>query len=260
MINVEDDQFLAFKKAKLHFLPSILKPNQTKKEFYFDSINKERKDFGVKETDNVSSHGYDKIARNIVSKYSEGIVLDCGAGLRDKYYRNVVNFEIENYPTTDVLGVADNMPFKDQSFDAVLCLNVLEHVSNPFAVAQEIVRVLKKNGELYCVVPFLQPLHGYPEHYYNMTREGIVNLFNKKLHISDSFVYKSGHPIHSLRWIVESWSNGLPDDIRERFLNLRIGELLEDSYLQLEKDYAKDLNSEKVNELASTNAIIGYKK
>ena len=51
---------------------------------------KPQKDFGIKETDNVSSHGYDKIARNIVSKYSEGIVLDCGAGLRDKYYRNVV--------------------------------------------------------------------------------------------------------------------------------------------------------------------------
>ena len=46
----------------------------------------------------------------------------------------------------------------------------------------------------------------------------------------------------------------------QRFLNLRIGELLEDSYLQLEKDYAKDLNSEKVNELASTNAIIAHKK
>jgi ubiquinone/menaquinone biosynthesis C-methylase UbiE len=57
-----------------------------------------------------------------------------------------------------VFGVADNMPFKDQSFVAVLCLNVLEHVSNPFAVAEEIIRVLKENGELYCVVPFLRPL------------------------------------------------------------------------------------------------------
>ena len=152
------------------------------------------------------------------------------------------------------------MPFKDQSFDAVLCLNVLEHVTNPFEVAQEIIRVLKKQGELYCVVPFLQPLHGYPEHYYNMTREGIINLFNQQLEISNSFVYKSGHPIHSLRWIIESWSNGLPDDIRERFLDLRIADLLDDPYLQLEKDYAKCLDSEKVKELASTNSIIAQKK
>jgi hypothetical protein len=26
-------------------------------------------------------------------------------------------------------------------------------------------------------VPFLQPLHGYPHHYYNMTGEGLRNLF-----------------------------------------------------------------------------------
>ena len=43
MINVEDDQFLAFKKAKLQFLPNILKPNQTKKNFILIPSTKKEK-------------------------------------------------------------------------------------------------------------------------------------------------------------------------------------------------------------------------
>ena len=86
---------------------------------------------------------------------------------------NVVNYEIVDYDTTDVIGLGDTLPFNDCVFDAVISIAVLEHVRYPFACAAEIVRVLKRGGELECSVPFLQPLHGYPHHYYNMTSQGL---------------------------------------------------------------------------------------
>src|SRR5258708_5817669 len=39
-----------------------------------------------------------------------------------------------------------NMPFKDNSFDVILCNHVLEHIVNDRKAMKEIHRVLKKNG------------------------------------------------------------------------------------------------------------------
>jgi 2-polyprenyl-6-hydroxyphenyl methylase/3-demethylubiquinone-9 3-methyltransferase len=46
-------------------------------------------------------------------------------------------------------SAAEKLPFDDASFDAVLCVDVLEHVSDVQQVLSEIKRVLKKNGLLF---------------------------------------------------------------------------------------------------------------
>lgn len=52
-------------------------------------------------------------------------------------------------------GVADahHLPFGRDEFDAVFCLEALEHVLNPLKVLQEIYRVLKKSGYAIVLVP-----------------------------------------------------------------------------------------------------------
>ncbi|MDC3335743.1 class I SAM-dependent methyltransferase, partial [Opitutales bacterium] len=147
-------------------------------EFCFNFLpEKIRRTYGLVETTNVSAHDYDKFALELINSSPNGLYLDCGCGKRNEYLDNVVNFEIVNYDTTDVLGIGENLPFQDESFDGVLSLNVLEHVKDPFQCAKEISRVLKKDGKLYCVVPFMSPYHDFPDHYYNMTQSGLKNLF-----------------------------------------------------------------------------------
>ena len=46
-----------------------------------------------------------------------------------------------------------NLPFKDDSFDKILCLDVLEHIENDFLACSEFSRVLKKQGTLIIHVP-----------------------------------------------------------------------------------------------------------
>ena len=219
-----------------------------------------RAETGVTDTSAISAHGYDPYALDLIAACRGGLVLDCGAGKRPIYYPNVVNFEIVDYDTTDVLGVGERLPFRDNAFDAVLSLSVLEHVRDPFACAAEIARVLKPGGRLICCVPFLQPLHGYPHHYYNMTGEGLRALFERRLHIDQHIVPRSTRPLFSLTWFVQSWARGLQGEAREQFLSMRLSELLKQPEELQDERWVTELRDETNFELASATMLFAHKK
>lgn len=217
-----------------------------------------REEFRIIPTDNVSAHEYDQQAMAVIRRHDQGLVLDCGAGLRNTYYDNVVNYEIVAYDSTDVLGVAERLPFKDDSFDAVLSLNVLEHVKDPFQSARELMRVLKPGGELMCVAPFLQPLHGYPHHYYNMTGPGLLNLF-EPLAEKRTEIYGALRPVWALNWFLNSYSAGLPPEHRERFQAMTVAELMAAPATLEPEAFVTALGAEASTELASAHALFARK-
>ena len=137
---------------------------------------------------------------------------------------------------------------------------MLEHVSDPFRCAEEITRVLKPRGVLYCVVPFLQPVHGYPNHFYNMSSQGLRHLFEKQFEIVEHKVPLSGVPIWAVNWILRSWADGLKGKTREDFLAMRVSDLIAHEPVEyLERDFVTQLSTEKNNELACTTMILGKK-
>ena len=257
-IAVTDPTFLARKKMKLERIRPLLRhdsPCQHTSQFY-DFLSADlRKQFHITHTDNVSANNYDETATTLIAQHPDGWILDCGAGLRPTYFDNIVNFEICSYPTTDVRGVGERLPFRDDTFDVVFSFAVLEHVRDPFACAREISRVLKPGGRLYCVVPFLQPLHGYPSHYFNMTHEGLRSLFEAELTIEKQEVIASGLPIWTLTWFLNRWAAQLPAAAREEFLEQKIGDLLADSRTYFDRSFVRDLPESARFELASTTAL-----
>jgi SAM-dependent methyltransferase len=58
------------------------------------------------------------------------------------------------------------IPVSGASFDAVLCTEVLEHVTEPIRVVQEFSRILKPGGKLLLTAPLGSGLHQEPYHYY----------------------------------------------------------------------------------------------
>lgn len=249
------------RRAKVERIRPLLRAdvNTTERDGRIDCLSEDlRTTFGIVHTDNISANAYDERVMDVIRRHADGLVLDCGAGQRDIYYGHVVNYEIVPYDSTDVLGVAEVLPFEDNSFDAVLSLAVLEHVKDPFQAARELVRVLKPGGELVCCVPFLQPLHGYPHHYYNMTYQGLLNLFpalvEKRIE-----VYGATQPIWALTWMLSNYANGLPEDVRRLFLDLKVSDLTGSPAALSMTPIVTALSAKANYELAAANVLFGKK-
>lgn len=50
-------------------------------------------------------------------------------------------------------GFAENLPFENNSFDYIVCSEVLEHVIDPSVVLAELMRVVKKAGLIIVTIP-----------------------------------------------------------------------------------------------------------
>ena len=188
-----------------------------------------------------------------------GLILDNGSGFKREYLENVVNFDIVDFATTDVLGTGGTLPFADKSFDAVLSFSVLEHVRDPFQCASEIDRVLKPGGLVQVSVPHLAPYHGFPSHYYNMTRQGLEALFVQGFHVESSETPDWGHPIQAITWILQLYAAGLPPESCEEFGRLRVDELMGWGFQYLDRQFVTDLDVETRRVLACNNFLVARK-
>lgn len=58
-----------------------------------------------------------------------------------------------NLPVEQAIATADRLPFADATFDAVLCLETIEHLPRVRAAAREMMRVLKPGGQVMITTP-----------------------------------------------------------------------------------------------------------
>jgi len=121
-------------------------------------------------------------------------IIDIGGGLRIDSERNnrfdktrewilpyieKVDYKIMDPVDTyspDIVGDIHEMPFENNSIDALVCIAVLEHVQNPIKACEEMYRVLKPGGYLFLYVPFLYYYHaekGYYGDYWRFTPDSL---------------------------------------------------------------------------------------
>lgn len=89
----------------------------------------------------------------------------------------VINTDVDPARVPDVVDDIMQSSFPSETFDAVIIMEVLEHVPEPHRAALEIHRLLKPGGRLIASTPFLFPIHDRPYDYFRYTRYGLVYLF-----------------------------------------------------------------------------------
>ncbi len=112
-------------------------------------------------------------------------ILDAGAGeLQYKKYCSHLNYVSQDFGKYDGKGdshglqkggwdngnlniVSDitDIPEEKESFDAIMCIEVFEHLPNPIDAIKEFSRLLKKNGTLILTAPFCSLTHFSPYHF-----------------------------------------------------------------------------------------------
>lgn len=79
----------------------------------------------------------------------------------------------------DIVGsVEDLSQFSEGTFDGIFCMEVLEHVQDPFSAAREMTRVLRPNAVLIGSTPFILGMHDQPYDYWRFTAHGIRRMFS----------------------------------------------------------------------------------
>ncbi len=159
-------------------------------------------------------------------------VVDIGGGLRvlkgkgNRYDKNrewirpyiaqvdyMVMDPVDDYDP-DIVGDIHNLPFSDNSQDAIICIAVLEHVENPIQAWQELYRCLKPGGYCFIYVPFLYYYHaekGYYGDFWRFTKDIIVHLSKSYTHIEimpvrgaiETFIRLT--PVGRIRFLTPLW-------------------------------------------------------
>ena len=122
-----------------------------------------------------------------------GGVIDVGAG--ESPWRFLLNPEKCNYVGLDIANSDDfkmqtsredityyeggEFPFPDEKFSAAICIETLEHVSEPKQLLAEIFRVLDDGGTLLISVPWSARRHHVPFDFFRYTPEGLNHLLDE---------------------------------------------------------------------------------
>ncbi len=123
--------------------------------------------------------------KKFAPRYITGRVLDVGCGKRPfgQFLPQTVTEYVgqDNDPAVnpDILGNATDIAVDNESFDSVLCNEVLEHVYEPQAVLREIHRVFKPGGHVYITVPMMWCLHYEPYDFWRYTPHSLRNLLTE---------------------------------------------------------------------------------
>lgn len=161
---------------------------------------------------------------------TDGLVLNLSAGGSARRFDHVIEVEYSIFRHTDVVADAHELPFDDDTFEAVVVMNAFEHYKEPERVVAELRRVMKPGARLLLQTAFMQPLHERPWHFYNCTRHGLEHWFKdfelELVHVSPNF-----SPNHTFGWLASEAEAAIRAEISseacDAFRNASLGDWVE---------------------------------
>ena len=112
-------------------------------------------------------------------------VLDVGCGekpyepLFAPFTSSYVGVDPVENPRAELRGSVEELPVEDESFDVVLCNQVLEHCDDPRRAVSELRRVTAPGGRVLASTHGVMAYHPSPTDYWRWTHAGLEKLFRE---------------------------------------------------------------------------------
>lgn len=122
--------------------------------------------------------------RALAKLHVDGAILDVG-GVRASGYQHLL--QGDHTYTTANLSIEDadiafdaekTWPIENGKYDAVMFLNVLEHLYDYRTAISEAHRVLSPGGKVISCTPFMFNVHGSPSDYFRYTKSALERIFS----------------------------------------------------------------------------------
>lgn len=133
------------------------------------------------DVDYITYYYLQPVLLKFFEKYARGSLLDVGCG--SKPYEGSLKKYVKTHfgcdylqsekGNVDLVCDAINIPLEDNSFDTVICTQVLEHVFDTRKCLSECFRLLKSGGYFILSVPFIWPIHLAPYDFHRFSKFGI---------------------------------------------------------------------------------------
>ncbi len=213
--------------------------------------------WSIKTKDPVYIHLYFLIndLRQALANHCHGYLLDLGCGnkpyatLYNRYCEKSIGCDImqSDKNMVDVICLATELSFANQTFDTVLSTQVLEHVYDGEKMIAEAFRILKPKGKVILTVPFAWELHEEPFHYKHYTKHGLQKMFEDAGFIIDYIKPNGGKwaAIYQLRTSMmyssfknKTWYNKIK---RFFFMELRLTQLRNHFAIWIDKKFRDEI-------------------
>jgi len=117
-----------------------------------------------------------------VTPASQCLNIGAGGAVAERLQRHHLSYkeiDVDSARHPDIVAdMSDLHMIPDNSIDAIICIEVLEHVTEPARAVKEARRILKPGGVFIGSTPFMLPIHDEPHDYFRYTRHGITYLFS----------------------------------------------------------------------------------
>jgi len=103
---------------------------------------------------------------------------------------NIKTFDADPHWNPEIVGDITKTDFPDESWDVVICVQVLEHVPNLWDVPEEMHRILRSGGYAIVDSPWMYPYHAEPPSFgdfWRMSKDGLRELFKDRFEVVEIY-------------------------------------------------------------------------
>lgn len=117
----------------------------------------------------------------------------------------------------DIVSDITAIPEPDASFDAIMCVEVFEHIPDPIKAVQEFARLLKPGGYLILTAPFCSLTHFAPYHFYTGYNRYFYETYLPAngfeivdLQVNGNYFEYLAQEVRRIPWMAERYANKHP--------------------------------------------------